>query len=297
LLFIDMAQATGNSALATQWRNDFNRLKGEFHTAFFANGRYGTGLQTEQALALWLQAPPTQQIFDAVFADLVNDIVVTQKMHTTSGIIGWKYVLEVLSRHGRTDVALGLNLQTTYPSLGFMIQGAANPEPATTIWELWDSHTEGPSMNSRNHIMFGTNGAWLYRSLGGINPAGVSGVLRISPSGINDHGLVTVTASTVVVTGPIQVSWAVPSPKTSYTLNVRIPFGQTAEVDLPVVASLGMSAGTIAVAESSKSVWARGAYVAGVDGITRATMSNELGVPAVRVVLGSGNYAFVVTSA
>jgi alpha-L-rhamnosidase len=247
-------------------------------------------------LALWLQVPPTQQIFDAVFADLVNDVVVTHTMHTTSGIIGWKYLLEVLSRHGRTDVALGLNLQTTYPSLGFMIQGAGNPEPATTVWELWDSHTEGPSMNSRNHIMFGTNGAWMYRSLGGINPAGVSGVLRISPSGINDHGLVTVSANAVAVTGPVQVSWAVPSSKSGYTLNVQIPFGQAAELDLPVVASLGMSAGTIAVAESSKSVWARGAYVAGVEGITRATMSNESGVPAVRVVLGSGNYAFAVTS-
>jgi len=295
--------------------------------------------------------------------------------------------LEVLSRHGRTDVALGLNLQTTYPSFGFMIQGAGNPEPATTVWELWDSHTEGPGMNSRNHIMFGTNGAWMYRSLGGINPAGVSGVLRIAPSGINDHGLVAVSASTVVVTGPMQISWAVLShsacetvaedavltlscpagqlitsipfasygtpsnchagacssansvdivsracigknscsvpatnanfgdpcfgtvkylaasalcggqvPKPGYTLNVRIPFGQNAELDLPIVASLEMSAGTATVAESSKSVWARGAYVPGVEGITRATMSNEFGVPAVRVVLGSGNYAFVVTS-
>jgi hypothetical protein len=85
-------------------------------------------------------------------------------------------------------------------------------------------------------------------------------------------------------------------PKPGYTLNVRIPFGQTAELDLPIVASLEMSAGTVAVAESSKSVWARGAYVPGVEGITRATMSNDFGVPTVRVMLGSGNYAFVVNS-
>jgi len=40
---------------------------------------------------------------------------------------------------------------------------------ATTIWELWDAPSEGPGMNSRNHIMFGSVGSWFYSSLGGIN--------------------------------------------------------------------------------------------------------------------------------
>ena len=34
-------------------------------------------------------------------------------------------------------------------------------EPATTLWELWNSDEAGPGMNSRNHIMFGGNGVWL----------------------------------------------------------------------------------------------------------------------------------------
>ena len=33
-------------------------------------------------------------------------------------------------------------------------------EPATTLWELWNSDTQGPGMNSRNHIMFGTVSSW-----------------------------------------------------------------------------------------------------------------------------------------
>jgi hypothetical protein len=35
-------------------------------------------------------------------------------------------------------------------------------EPATTLWELWNGDEAGPSMNSRNHIMFGGNGTVLF---------------------------------------------------------------------------------------------------------------------------------------
>ena len=62
-------------------------------------------------------------------------------------------MFEALSIEGRSDVALAMTTQTTYPSYGYMLQGKGNQEPATTIWELWDSDKEGPGMNSRNHIM------------------------------------------------------------------------------------------------------------------------------------------------
>lgn len=32
-----------------------------------------------------------------------------------------------------------------------------------SLWELWDAPKEGPSMNSRNHIMYGSVGAWFYK--------------------------------------------------------------------------------------------------------------------------------------
>ena len=38
--------------------------------------------------------------------------------------------------------------------VGYMI--ANKYEPATTLWELWNSDDQGPGMNSRNHIMFGS---------------------------------------------------------------------------------------------------------------------------------------------
>ena len=39
---------------------------------------------------------------------------------------------------------------------------------ATTMWELWQEKT-GDAMNSRNHPMFGSIGAWFYEALAGIN--------------------------------------------------------------------------------------------------------------------------------
>jgi alpha-L-rhamnosidase len=87
--------------------------------------------------------------------------------HATTGIIGLKYMLEVLSQEGRTDAGVQMLQQRDYPSFGYMIHNEY--EPATTIWELWDAPKEGPGMNSRNHVMFGGPvGGWLYKYLGGI---------------------------------------------------------------------------------------------------------------------------------
>jgi len=40
-------------------------------------------------------------------------------------------------------------------------------ENATTMWELWDTPWQGPGMNSRNHHMFNSVGAWFYRYIAG----------------------------------------------------------------------------------------------------------------------------------
>jgi len=156
--------------------SQMNRLKElraiispEFHDVFYnsTTGVYKSGLQTEQALPLYLDVVPSE-LQDSVLSNLINDIQITQEGHTTSGIVGIKYAMEVLSSLDRGDVALDLALQTSYPSWGYMIN--SQYEPATTVWELWESDTEGPRMNSRNHHMFGSISSWFYRHLAGIQP-------------------------------------------------------------------------------------------------------------------------------
>ena len=133
----------------------------EYHDAFFntTSGVYMSGLQTEQVLSLYLDVVP-DELQTSILSSLIDDIEITHKGHTTSGIIGIKYAMEVLSKFDRGDVALDLALQKTYPSWGYMIN--SKYEPATTVWELWESDTAGPGMNSRNHHMFGSITSWFY---------------------------------------------------------------------------------------------------------------------------------------
>ena len=60
---------------------------------------------------------------------LLNDIVTVNKNHLTTGIVGTKYLLEVLSAINRTDLAYELMIETTYPSFGYMVANTA-----TTLW-------------------------------------------------------------------------------------------------------------------------------------------------------------------
>ena len=62
-------------------------------------------------------------------------------------------------------------LQDTFPSFGFMVKGGEHGyEPATTLWELWDSDTGNVGMDSRS-----CRGS-LFRCQGGAS--GVGGMFR-----------------------------------------------------------------------------------------------------------------------
>lgn len=94
----------------------------------------------------------------------------------------YRYELEMLYNNGLNDICIQMALQNTYPSYGYEIDGVGNDEPATTLWELWNSDVAGPGMNSRNHIMFGSVSSWFYKSLAGIMPlkSGYS-LVKIAP--------------------------------------------------------------------------------------------------------------------
>ena len=67
-----------------------------------------------------------------------------------AGIVGQRYLYNVLASFGRADVGVRILLDDTFPSFGFMVQGAGNPEPATALWELWSAFNGDPIMSSRN---------------------------------------------------------------------------------------------------------------------------------------------------
>ena len=74
----------------------------------------------------------------------------------------------MLAENGMTELAYDFLLKEGFPSWLYSVNLGA-----TTIWELWNGDTASRAMNSCNHVMLlGDLVAWMYRDLGGINPAG-----------------------------------------------------------------------------------------------------------------------------
>ena len=286
------------------------RAAADFHATFYdaAKGYYGSGLQTEQSMPLYLGIVPAA-VKSKVFDHLVHDIEVTNGGHTTSGIIGIKCALEVLSAAGRTDVALRMLARTDYPSYGFMI---THPdEPATTIWELWDSPTEGPGMNSRNHIMFGTVGSWFYKWLLGVTPlapgyappvataggaaAGANSSISVRPSGIGEVNLTRASGSVYTPLGDVTVAWALNATTRRLDLNTTIPPTALATVGVAIAARgcAPKRAADVTITEGGHPVWKGGKFVPGVAGVLSGALSAD--AKAVDFQVQAGAYAFAVS--
>jgi alpha-L-rhamnosidase len=120
-------------------------------------GIYASGSQTAQSAPLYFDIVATQER-DRVLANLIAKIN-EQDDHLDTGVVGIKFLMNSLMKHGRPDVAYKIANQRTFPSWGFWIDRGAN-----TLWQKWDD-----SM-SRNHVMFGDISAWMFKYVGGLQP-------------------------------------------------------------------------------------------------------------------------------
>jgi alpha-L-rhamnosidase len=257
--------------LAADIRTAFNR---EYYNA--KTGDYADGTQTANTLALFLDLPTEKQ--GGAWGRLFDDIVYKHDSHLTTGIIGTKYIMELLTRNGAADLAYDIAVKTDYPSWGYMIANGA-----TTLWELWQKR-EGPSMNSHNHPMFGSVGSWLYKALAGINLApGTTGFekILIAPQMVRD--LTHASGSTMTVRGEVACSWS--RTETSIRIEVTIPAGSEAEVVIP---QLGIR--NIRISEGDRSIWADGKFLAGAAGVLDAIDKDG----AIRIKTGGGRYVFLL---
>jgi alpha-L-rhamnosidase len=143
------------------------RLQKGLNDTFFKKeqGRYDNGSATSAVLPLAFgMVPPDQQ--QRVVDQLAGTITVQNHNHISTGLIGCQWINSALAEYGRADLAYLMATQTTYPSLGYMVENHA-----TTIWELWDGNTAGNAMNSGNHMMLvGDLCKFLYEDLAGIRP-------------------------------------------------------------------------------------------------------------------------------
>ncbi|MGC8746870.1 MAG: family 78 glycoside hydrolase catalytic domain [Candidatus Saccharicenans sp.] len=164
LIFSEICELVGRQEEAREYRELSNQIKAAFNGAFLEKDQYKAIRQgpidrlpdqTSNLLPLYLDLVP-EDCRSAVWQNLLESIIVHHDYHLDTGIIGTRYLLDVLSRFDRPEVALKIILQESYPGWGYMIR-----EGATTLWERWEKLT-GRGMNSHNHVMFGSLDAWLY---------------------------------------------------------------------------------------------------------------------------------------
>lgn len=206
-------------------RVDYGEIASEvFNTDLF------TPTQTAYVLALYFDLLPEDLRTKAV-NELVADIK-RRGMHLSTGFVGTPYLNHVLSENGQLDVAYELLHQKTWPSWLYAVT-----QGATTIWERWDGWTEEngfqtPEMNSFNHYAYGAIGAWMYRTIAGVNidpdqPAYKNISLSPQPGG----GLKYARATLKTAYGELVSHWQFDADTFKY--DVVIPPNSTASVILP----------------------------------------------------------------
>ncbi len=149
----------------------YKKLHGEIVQAFqnrfmTPEGLLTSATQTSYVLALHFGLVP-EKLLPAAVGELIRDIK-KRGFHIATGFVGTPYILEVLETHGHLDIAYKLLEQETFPSWLFPVKNGA-----TTIWERWDGWTpqkgfQDKGMNSFNHYAYGAVGAWMYRSVAGL---------------------------------------------------------------------------------------------------------------------------------
>lgn len=221
------------------FRDLAERVYAGFNRRFFqaAAGTYEGATQCSAVLPLAFGLVPKEHR-EAVVRNLVRDITVTHRGHTSVGLIGMQWQMQVLTDVGHPEVAYQIATQTTRPSWGYMIS-----KGATTSWERWDTDTQDGGMNGESQkILSGNFEAWCYQTLGGINydlerPGFKHVVLRPRPVG----DLTFVRASHKCLYGKIQSHWRIE--KGSFLWDVSVPPNTTATAYVPAKDVRGVAEG------------------------------------------------------
>jgi alpha-L-rhamnosidase len=207
-------------------------IRAAFNAAFLGETQYAAirvspvdthPNQTSNVLPLHLDMVPADKK-ERIVASLLQSVVRQQDCHLDTGILGTRYLLDVLTEQGHLGTAWRVATQKSYPGWGYMLA-----EGATTLWERWEKLT-GPAMNSQNHIMLGSIDGWLYRVLAGLAPL-LPGwqAVRVRPHVLADLSFVEAAVDTAC--GRVSSSWR--RSEASLTLDVTIPPCSTGEIHVP----------------------------------------------------------------
>lgn len=227
VLMQHFAKLLNKPADAQQYISLASQTKSAFNQKFFNQKtfRYDNNTVTANLLPLYFGMVPAGNE-KAVFANIVNKIMVDAKEHISTGVVGTQWLMRGLTDFGRPDIAYHIAANDDYPSWGYMAKRGA-----TTTWELWNGDTANPAMNSRNHVMLlGDLVAYFYQDMAGIKAAepGFKTII-MKPSIV---GLDSVNASYDTPYGMIKSDWK--KQNNTFDWKINIPANTKATVYLPV---------------------------------------------------------------
>ncbi|WKN40754.1 alpha-L-rhamnosidase [Tunicatimonas pelagia] len=156
-IFSQMANVLNQPEDEQYYQQYSEKAKKAFNKHYFnaKTGSYGNSGQTSLALALYHKIVPEEKeelVLDNLLANIQQ-----RNYHFDVGVVGLKYLFNVLREYGHSEALHRMVTQTDIPGFGYWLAQGAN-----TLWQDWDG-----SM-SLNHIMFGTVSEWFYESLAGI---------------------------------------------------------------------------------------------------------------------------------
>jgi alpha-L-rhamnosidase len=260
------------TSLARDTKTAFNKrfLKQDAYEAVRMSPVEKITSQTSNVLPLYLDMVPPKKkskVLEALVRSVVND----QDYHLDTGILGTRYLLDVLTENGHAETAFRVATQKSYPGWGYMVR-----EGATTLWERWEKITGG-GMNSHNHIMLGSVDAWFYKTVAGVKclAPGWKKILVKPPLFPN---LDSASASLKTIRGDFRVSWK--KKEDRFELDLRIPVGAEAEIQIPRLWS------NAALRLAGRVIWQKGLRFRNLEGLSFQRIEDR------RIILNAQSGAF-----
>lgn len=246
-LMADMAAAIGKQTEAAEYRALFDNIKSAFNQKYVqSGGSLAVDTETAYALALYMDLLPAELRVKSgkILADKIRFGETADNSGMTTGFIGTRPLLPVLTSVGENDLAVKHFQSRKFPSWGYEVD-----QGATTIWEHWDSFTkangfggmdgkQNASMNSFAHYSFGAVCEWMINDLAGIQSDGPGyDKIIIHPhpptpgSNAAHEPIHWVRAHYDSIHGRITSNWK--RTKNNFELETEIPANTTATIYLP----------------------------------------------------------------
>ena len=225
-LLAQMAEAICRTQDAIRLRAGYEHIRAAFIRTFVKpDGQIGNSSQTGYVLALQFGLVP-EDLRATAAERLVQDIR-GRGVALSTGILGTRFIFDVLAEAGYGDLVYSLLLRTEYPSWGDQIALGA-----TTFWERWDGDAQHLyNEGSHNHVMFGSVGGFLYRRIAGIEAAS-PGFEAIAVRPLLDPRVRRAGGDYDSMMGRISTDWQ-QHEDGSFSIQLTLPVNATGRIHLP----------------------------------------------------------------